>query len=41
METNSSTLKGKKFARDMHKISVDVTFTQMTANKGIQIHVKR
>ena len=26
---------------DMHKLAVDVTFTQMTAKKGIRKHVER
>ena len=34
--------KGKKyFMRDMQKLAVDVTFTQMTAKKGIKKHGKR
>ena len=33
--------KRKHFMHDMHKVSVDVTFTQMTANKGINKHVER
>ena len=30
--------KEKYFMHDMHKLDVDVRFTQMTANKGIKTH---
>ena len=30
--------KKKDFMHDMHKLSVDVTFTHMTAKKGIKKH---
>ena len=33
--------KKKYFMHDMHKLAVDVTFTQMTAKKGIKKHGKR
>ena len=36
MASYSPTLK--KIMHDMHKISVDVTFTQMTNKKGINRH---
>ena len=33
--------KRKYFMHEMKKLGVDVTFTQMTANKGINKHVER
>ena len=33
--------KRKYFMHDMHKLAVDVTFTQTTANKDIKNHVER
>ena len=42
MAPNRPALKKKKeFMYDMYKISVDVTFTQMTAKKGITGHNER
>ena len=39
MEPNSSTLKKEKeFILDMHPIAVDVTFTKIISNKGINRH---
>ena len=36
---NTSTVEKKKyFMHDMHKLAVDVTFTQMTAKKGLKKH---
>ena len=32
----TSTGEKKKYMHDMHKLDVDVTFTQMTAKKGIK-----
>ena len=33
-------IKSKEFMHEMHKIFADVTFTQMTSNKGINIHIE-
>ena len=40
MATNSPTLKKNQFMRAMHKIAVDVTFTQIIAKKGLKINIK-
>ena len=34
-------VKEKKIMHDMHKLTVDVTFTQMTTKKGIEKHGER
>ena len=43
MARNSPTLKrgGGEFIRDIHKIEVDTTLTQITAKNGIKRHIKR
>ena len=33
--------KKKQFMHNMHKLAVNVTFTHMTAKKGIKRHVER
>ena len=43
-DTQFSTSTGERkkyFMHDMHKLVVDVTFTQMTAKKGINKHGER
>ena len=43
MVQNSPALKKKyqEFMHNIQKIAVDVTFTQMTTNTGINMHVER